>query len=400
MNEYLFVLGRASELCRAELEAVLKREKVNFDLVFSSSEILHISTPGSLDVEHLMRVLGGTIKIAEVVKKLKDVKTLSASITQQIVSQVQNQTIKRITFGLSGYNGVCFDDLNHHNRLIKKELENQGIRARFVLPSDGAALSSVVIKKQKLKEFLLVKENKKLILAKTGAVQDFEDWGKRDFGRPAPDPHRGMLPPKVARIMINLASQDVVFRGRKMLDPFCGTGTILAEAMMVGYNVIGSDQSSQAIGKTRKNLEWLLKEYQIVNSKYQIFQEDATHISGKITPCSIDAIVTEPYLGPMIETWSMEHGTRNLNNIISGLEKLYLGCLKDWYKILKPHGRIVIALPSFKLTGREFFVKKPLDTCENLGYTLEAGPYEYSRPQAVVVRNIYILSKKLKNRET
>lgn len=392
MVEYLFILGRTSKLCLSELENILTRERIVFKLVFSSPEVFHILTPTHLDVQFLIYTLGGTIKIAKVEEAVGD-----TEIVDKLAPLIQSDTGvgSKITFGLSVYSDIQFNELINLSKEVKERLERGGFKVRFVLPKDGVILSSVVVSKQRLTEAILVREDNKIVLAKTLVVQDFEDWGKRDFGRPAADPGRGMLPPKVARMMVNLGTSAILDRKAKktILDPFCGVGTILAEGMLVGREVIGSDQSREAIEKTRKNLEWLKTNYQLPTTNYQLLLCDATHISEKLAPSSIDAIVTEPYLGPVIGTENFKLKLENFKNIILGLEKLYLGCLKDWYKTLKPEGRIVIALPSFRVGEKEIFVKKGIDTRENLGYTLVAGPYRYSRPQAIVIRNIYILTK-------
>ena len=79
-----------------------------------------------------------------------------------------------------------------------------------------------------------------------------------------------------------------------------------------------------------------------------------------------------------------------VKNIIKGLEKLYIGCLRDWHKVLKKGGVVVMALPVYNINGKTYFVKKVIDMCEMLGYTTLAGPIEYSRPQAVVKRNFFV----------
>jgi tRNA G10 N-methylase Trm11 len=393
MNEYIFVLGQARELCQAEVKSVLAREKITHKSITSSLEIFHISTSKPLDVNYLIQTLGGTIKIAEGAGVLENgnARNLGRSIPGILCKLSTETRDKKIIFGLSGYGNIHSNDINHWSALVKDELENTGFKVRFILPHNGLRLSSVVIKKQKVQELIIVSEKEKFVLGRTLVVQDFEDWGRRDFGRPAPDPHRGMLPPKVARMMVNIGMSNVkcsALGGSNVtvVDPFCGVGTILAEGMILGMNVIGGDQSQEAIEKTRKNLEWLEKSWNMEPGTWNILQSEATHISQKLPHGSIEAIVTEPYLGPT--------KIENLENIILGLEKLYLGCFRDWWKILKPQGTIVIALPSFRIDKGEFFVKKPIDICENLGYTLVSGPYRYSRPQAVVIRNIYVLTKK------
>lgn len=298
MPNYLFVLGNAPELAEEELSSIWPDYKIS----------------------------GGLVKVAEI---------FDNSIVDQLISG--KTPGERIIFGLSG------DATPSESKEIKTKLEELGFKARFVLPATREVeLSSVVVAKQKVNEIYLIGDLK----AKTIWVQDFEEWNKRDYGRPAVDPHIGMLPPKVARMMVNVAGPGT------LLDPFCGVGTIVAEA----DKAIGSDINPAQIEKTKKNLDWLGK-------KNQLFVSDARQISKKLAPGSIDAIVTEPYLGPDDK---------------QVLEKLYLDCFADWQKILKPGGKVVIALP---------FV---IDKAKIMGYSLLSGPFPYYRPQALVRRYIQI----------
>ena len=118
-------------------------------------------------------------------------------------------------------------------------------------------LSSVVVEQNKLTtaqgaEIVIVQFDKKLFLGKTIAVQPFKELSFRDYGRPARDDYSGMLPPKLAQIMLNLSGAKPA---DTILDPFCGSGTILTEAMLMGYqDLVGSDVSSKAIEDTGKNI--------------------------------------------------------------------------------------------------------------------------------------------------
>ncbi len=391
MAEYVFVLGRTNDLCRQELISVFARKKISYQTLFSSLDIFHLSTKTSLDPEILMGMLGGTIKIAEVFGKIES--SNENSLTDKIISRLKEKKDKKIIFGLSGYQNVSFRVLKQWNKSVKEGLEELNLIARYLLPTDGATLSSVVLKKQKAREILIVGEGENLVLAETLAITDFEDWSKRDFGRPAVDPGHGMLPLKVARMMINLGCSEfhVPNSELSLLDPFCGVGTILTEAMFLGFKVLGSDQSREALEKTRQNLDFLKNNFELQNPNDRLFQLEATQLTQKMPKESIDLIVTEPYLGPMTDDQRLK--TQNMKNIILGLEKLYLGCFREWLSLLTNNGKIVIALPSFKSGNQQIFVKKPIDICETLGYTLFAGPYPYHRPQALVIRNIYILKK-------
>ena len=171
----------------------------------------------------------------------------------------------------------------------------------------------------------------------------------------------------------------------QVLDPFCGCGTILAEAMMLGYKTIGGDISSKLTAATEKNLAWLCETYGLT-SDYKIFQTDATHISEKIS--GVDVIVTEPFLGPNLEG-EKKLSFQEIKNIVRGLEKLYVGCFSDWRKVLNKGGTVAFIFPVF---GSGDFVKKVLDKVIKLGYTVAVGPFEYGRPNAKIKRRIYLFN--------
>ena len=49
-----------------------------------------------------------------------------------------------------------------------------------------------------------------------------------------------------------------------MLDPFCGVGTTLIEASLLGFDqMIGSDIDEKAVADTEKNLNWLSREFDL-----------------------------------------------------------------------------------------------------------------------------------------
>lgn len=263
-----------------------------------------------------------------------------------IVNYLKSLGRNSIDFGVSAY-GAKLPDLGQ----IKKNLADAGIKSRFVLPREGTELSSVVVKKQKLVEFLIAGG----FTAKTIWVQDFESWNRRDYDRPAVEAHIGMLPPKVARMMVNISQKFSIH------DPFCGVGTIVAEAAVLGLNVSGSDIDPDQVARTQKNLEWL-------GRKAEVFVCDARKISHKVKP--VDAIVTEADLGP-------NDRVKNYELRIKQLHKLYLECFQSWKGMAK---KIVIALPDEEI----------IDKVVAMGYILESGPYIYARPQAKIKRHILV----------
>ncbi|MEK6807835.1 MAG: DNA methyltransferase [Nanoarchaeota archaeon] len=70
--------------------------------------------------------------------------------------------------------------------------------------------------------------------------------------------HPTMLKPKLARLLVNLSGAK---EGETILDPFCGAGSILIEAAVLGTKVIGTDFDSEMIARAKKNLEFYKKLY-------------------------------------------------------------------------------------------------------------------------------------------
>jgi len=395
--QYLFILGSTPTLSIQEIESVINH-KVDNHL---SSDVVSIESSTTIDCSSLINRLGGTVKIALVEKIVSDKANIINEISDILL---QKENIEKITFGISFHGG----NLSGKNKQLSKDIKNylgkKGRRIRYVLPL-GNSLSSVQVVKEKITEIILVEYKNQFIIGKTQVVQDFEDWGKRDYQRPCADPKSGMLPPKVARMMLNIAlpnSNEKNISDQKpiVLDPFCGVGTIGAEGLMVGCWVILSDKDEITSKKAEKNMKWLCKIYDLPEDNFKVYCSDATNISKYVPKNSLDVIVTEPYLGPPMETKNGSPAIKGkrlninkLENIIKGLEKLYIGCLREWKTILKPGGIIVMAIPEIVLGNTKYSVKNIIDSCERLGYTNPQGPFSYSRPQAVVRRMFYIFKK-------
>lgn len=375
----IVVLGSTEGLAFAELSALFPA--ATFTRLSGSCVLMHDG-----DVGLLRDIAGGVVKVASALPNIHDV--TPQALADVLLSTHQDKPI--IVFGISRYDGGTVDASLLHD--IKIILEQQGKRARYV-GSKGEELSSVVIQKQGVHEIIIARGDQGIVVGTTEGVQDFESWGKRDYGRPNADPKLGMLPPKVARMAVNIAI-GMESDGKVILDPFCGMGTILAEGLMRGCRVIGSDISEDVVTKARKNLEWLSSQYPSIKTDYHLVISDATHVSSHIEPNSVDAIVTEPFMGTSALGEKKITDPTKIRGIVKGLEKLYIGALRDWAHVLKSGGNIVIALPKFEVKGRTYFVKKVVDNCENFGYTPIVGPIEYSRPQAVVKREFYIFQKK------
>ena len=323
-----FVLGTHPELSKAEIEAVTKAKLVG--LPNPSVVLLDIMTPS---VE-LQERLAGVIKIGTIIGSLKgfDKQKMADLIRSHIVAHDG-----KVQFGISTYDKRIAKQIQPLGLEVKKRLKADGVSCRLVT-SRETALSSVVVEKnhllQKGGEFVIIPNGHETLIGKTEAVQDFEAWGRRDFGRPARNAKSGMLPPKLARIMLNLTGLEPT--QSSILDPFCGSGTILMEAQLLGFkSVFGSDLSAKAIENAKKNLDWL----NATPRMPQLQKADALRVAP---PQLVEAIVTEPYLG---RPQSGGETAKQLEAIRRELLELYDKTFSHLITLIKPSGVLVVSFP-------------------------------------------------------
>jgi tRNA G10 N-methylase Trm11 len=379
---YAFVLGRVYTLSLAELLEVLKNMAVEYRIVVCSPEVLVIEAQTSIDAEKLQAKLGGVIKIIKIFdtfqKKGKDYpsQVLENYFTyKRIKSQYFTEYNGKKQFGVSVYSldpAIRFRDENQRiSFMVKKILQEESQSVRAVLPQFPAqSLSSVLVGEnqilQKGAEIVVISGTQKLFVGKTLTVQNYEDYGRRDYQRPARDERVGMIPPKVAQSMINLAgplkSLDYI------LDPFCGSGTILQEAIFMGYRAIGSDLDQKAVENSEKNLEWFRNRYHVSPNRYKLFKAHAAEISLLFPDTKVSVIVTEGTLGPIYGTLPKKP---EMASNFKNLAKLYDQVFKEFSKFLEPGSRIVMCFPAYK-TSADYEYMPNLDFAEQNGYTVQA----------------------------
>lgn len=336
--KYFFVFGSHPDLSLAELTAVLGDGVQYLNL---SAGVLVVEAE-SLDLASLHQRLGGTVKMGEVYKLIPN---LSESAIKTGIKEILAMATKPF-FGISLYGGKFkFQPLALS---LKKEIKINDRAPRYVV-SKEAILSSVVVEQNKLTsggaEIVIAKCPQGFWLGRTSFVQPFKELSARDYGRPDRDDQSGMLPPKLAQMMINLAGADT---NRVLLDPFCGSGTIVSEALLMGFGrIIGSDISEKAIADSKNNLAWLRRHYNLTTGTCQLHVMDATKLASLIPLQSLDLIVTEPYLGP-------QRGARDLDKVKQDLDKLYSDAIAQFAQVLKPGGKLVMIWPRLLRTAKVF----------------------------------------------
>lgn len=382
MAQLVFFLGATHDLALAELRAVLARLTLPHDIHLWSDRLATVSGIEATRAEELQSLLGGTFKIAEVLTELP-APVDETELFDSLVAQMEKLAPRSFVVAEHGRDHLPVIDAQE----LKNRLEEAGIRTRYKdAPRPGA--SAALLRKRKTHEFHCIQLADQTVVAHTVSVQDVDAWSHRDMDRPARDRKRGMLAPKLARMMLNIGLGEKQPGGAVLLDPFCGTGTILLEATNIGIaTLLGADIDTQAILQTEENLRWwksqspIVFTHELVNKQVaELRRQDFHHVPT--------LIVTEPFLGKLTPKPEQVPG------IIRGLEKLYRGMLRHLADVLEPGSRMVILLPSFVIGKRTLTVSETLKSFTEFGFVPVGEALPLSRPDSVTQRSVYVLEYK------
>lgn len=434
---YIALLGRQPEISLAELAAVFGVNNVTR----ISQQFAKVQT-SQFDIT----TLGGTIKCAKVITELPASRTDKASLLAASHFITQHYQAKwahsphKITLGLSAYNlAVVARDIQKTGLILKSSLKKSGTSLRLI-PNDQPALSTATAHNNKLGnspykvELLLVKTTGgRLIIAESRGVQNITAYTRRDRHRPKRDAFVGMLPPKLAQIMLNLALGAGPLTGQRscgnsvtrsasslsdksmvlrtalpdvfdleetagsrpvvtILDPFCGTGTVLQEALLAGYDVVGTDLSQKMVDYTTENLSWLQSTFTApsrpIGRVIDIHQADATTHHWPNSE-NLTAVVCETYLG---QPFSTPPAPQKLAEVAGNCNHIITGFLTNIRPQLAPNAPLCIAVPAwYDASGRATHLPL-IKRLQQLGYyQLNRTPLIYRRPDQIVARELLVL---------
>ena len=386
--KYLAITGRQEKLAQVELEAK-----------FGASYLTKVGDYAVLidsDLAPAQAQLGGSMKIAKVLATIEDAdlagafKYLAASIPEDL-KQLPDGKLK---FGVSVYGFNPKPNWMLKNMLeLKKIIRKQGRSVR-IIQNNQPELSSAQVLYNKLTaelgwELLLVKDGRDVIVAQTLTVQDIDAYAARDHGRPARDAKVGMLPPKLAQIMINIAQPEAK---SLIYDPFCGTGVVLQEAHLAGFKISGSDLEPRMIDYTKQNLTWL--DDSLEGTQLQIADARTVNL-----PENIGAIVSEMFLGqPLFKPPANTH----LDELLDENYELLIASLENFAKQTKTGTPFCIAIPAWQQsTGFTSVLNQKLtvDHLKKLGYNTQKFSYAkpedliYAREDQIVGRQLLVLRR-------
>jgi tRNA G10 N-methylase Trm11 len=370
VKEYkiIFIPGKNWRLSLAELAEFMEARRTEFEILSFSKEFFVLEVHEDECFRDIAS-LGGFIKIGNIkgglstenvrevfLKKEGEAKTQLTKnvITSGIIEGILEASSEKLVFGVSVYcadsslNPAAKNIQRFVGSVVKRELREYGKKTKFMgFPKHRKRpqLSHVEVLKKKFvenkTEILVCVDKRHTFIATTIAVHNPFEFQERDVGKPV---QRKIfaIPPRLARIMINLAACT---EGKVLLDPFCGVGTILQEALLAKAKVIGVDINSWCVEAAKRNLEWLKFEYSLEKAEKRVLQGDVHELSRKIGWEQIDCMATEPDLGPALRQVPTKPYALK---IIRRLEPLYHSFLEEACKVLKRKGRLVLVSPYIK----------------------------------------------------
>ena len=422
MDDSIAILGRQPLLGIAELESLYGADKVT-PIGADSAARVRVA-PCSIDFSRL----GGTVKLCKLLAVLettnwKEIERFLVKVSPGHAGQMREG---KMHLGLSAYGlETSTEQMLATGLRIKKAIHANSGRTVRIVPNKQKWLNTAQVLHNKLIspngwELIFVRDQNQTIVAQSVAVQDIEQYGKRDFGRPKRDARVGMLPPKLAQIIINLAigsdefekiapelSGDVCLQeedyrklkasrgGTTILDPFCGTGVVLQEALLMGYEAYGTDIEPRMIAYSRANLEWLT-----TASPNLLPALDFRLSEGDATSCTwqqpFTAVATEAYLG---RPFTASPTAEVLAQTVSDCNLIIRKFLQNLRGQLEPGTRLCVAMPAWRI-GKERFRSLPLiDHLSEIGYNLvslrhvEAQDLLYYREGQIVARQLLLMTR-------
>lgn len=384
MTDYAFVLGKNWLLSLAELVVYVRDRGLADGVKDYSRTAAIVEIEEKLDDEQLVEIqsaLGGCFKVGRVVSAYDRSLVESAFPARGKVDKVARRAFQeapwtnriwnkmrggKVKFGVSTYPVVGKQttiDLRKFTQGLdewtKKRILALGARKAVYYIYEGpdkrdARRPNVALWPQSIgrhgllsppnAELLALLMEDTLYIAKTIAVYDSTLQKYRDETRPFMSTEISTSP-KICRTLLTLSGARP---GDTVLDPFCGTGTLLMEAAMLGMKCVGIDIEQSMVKGAGQNLKWLgsgLGEW----LDFRLIKGDARNAS-KLIEGQVDAVASEPHLGP---TYSERPSHEEAIGSMEELTALYRDVLESLESCLRPGGRIAMTLPVVNTTGKQ-----------------------------------------------
>lgn len=326
--KYLFILGRNPRLSAEEILSFFYVK--NFSIKGNGM----LADLDEKIPEGILKSLGGTIAIGEVLAfgKMPEIK--------KQLEKIEIYKGEKNNFNFVLWNFSSEEDYDEILGCLKQRFRGEKLkptRKNLVQKLSLQSGEEIQISGKNIdEEYFIFSEKEETFFGRMIEKTNPEEVEERDMKKPVRRQHLA-ISPRLAKIMINLSK---VSSGKILVDPFCGIGVILQEALLQGINVIGIDKDSKAIEGARLNLKW--KKFSEKN--FQLIKSDST----KVTTRSADVLVSEPDLGITLRKSPTKEMAAEMLERYEYIVSRVLGNLRS-----KIRGRIVITAPYIKMHDKK-----------------------------------------------
>ena len=398
---YLFLLGRNFKLSRAELLNFCDEIYAEPDKSLFIGKNLKFENPRNLPRKQeqlFLDRLGGTIRFGKILGEFASQKEVVDQIVtiieQSTLEKIQNRETDKVSLvpkvGLSIFGGGK-SLLGNFMGDIKVFFADQQKKVR-IENFNGKNMTSGQIFDRRLllkgNDFVIWKKGNTFLLAQTVANQNLRNYTLRDRKKSFRDAKMGMLPPKLAQILINLSKPT---NGEIIIDPFCGSGTVNVEAAIMGFKTEGSDLNASYIKGAENNFTEMSAKFRYEADKGtfsvgDVLEKDWKNKSG--------IICTEGFLGTNFTK------TPTLMEIESNA-RVILKLWTDFFKQLKDSDikTVSLCLPCWYFKGKEISISTKLEQAiKETSFTLtplfrRRKTFIYKRDKTFVAREIGVFRR-------
>lgn len=348
--KYLFIFGRNPELSFAEVISWFARKNMKVENYSLKKNCVIIETDEIVE-SGVIDELGGIIGIGQVICEIKDIERTG------------------IYFGEKNNFSFILWDFSSETDSIRVYLKSRFKQEK--LKASEKHFEGIKSSSKTLDIEYFVFDNYFGVVNQTN---DYEAIEKRDMEKPVRREELA-ISPRLAKIMINLSE---IKEKEILVDPFCGIGVILQEALLQDLKVIGVDKDKEAIKGCVENLQW----FNFDKSKYHLIKED----SSKVSLSKGNVIVSEPDLGNVLKK---KPSGQQANKIIGDFEHLMVDVLLNLKKNIS--GKIVFTAPLFRIAGKRISCNgEKIAEKTSLKFVKD---FEDFRETQIVGRKIVVLEK-------
>ncbi|TFH27354.1 MAG: hypothetical protein E4G98_06215 [Promethearchaeota archaeon] len=394
MEKYIFILGKNYLLALAELDAYLQTSQYQGKIVDYSTICAIVEFDDQSieleDIGNLMIRLGGVQKIGrmydfvelETVNKAfpVDIETNRALIyggrryidntLKDLVFELFPEIQDKSFFIATSIYPESFDDpyyasvlvkfgLHYFNKFFNTYLKEKGAKKAiyYKYPQENIEKGNLnpifphhyfayKLYEPERAEILYCMTDLGMYIGRTITVVDSNLQKALDADRPYKK-FKQTIPPKFGKTLLSLLQLDEPLTDKRILDPFCGSGTILQFAYLMGMQIYGADQVEEQVVGSRKNLlytaDLLGRNIPKEEIQKRILTTDINTIDTHFNKHYFDGLATEPVLLPYFEKFPGYTEMVKIidEEVIPPYEQLFL----QSYNLLKPNSRLALVAP-------------------------------------------------------